>query len=363
MVARGCDKHSRLMQHACQTLITFVWPGHVKGMCEALHMDAPRQPRAWLLMAAGDDRQHGGNTGYDDQADAYYSWDSTVSNYGQIQVGDTVALWDKRKLLGVSIVEEIDVTPAEKLLLRCPNPACHRAGIKPRQHRTPKYRCQECFLEFDQPHVEVKKVEEYRSRHDAAWTALDGLLDAQELRATCESPKSQLSMRALDWTAFKGALESAGATRAISRIQARSPDLVFPGQTSVEIAIPSGHTQSMVRVRRGQSQFRDRLLASLGSLCAFTGRAPARVLDAGHLYSYAKLGKHEEHGGLMLRRDIHRLFDDGWLAVRPDNLRIDVARDLADYPQYARLHEQRLQVNLAPRQQEWIEEHWVEHRP
>jgi hypothetical protein len=26
---------------------------------------------AWLLMAAGDNRQHGGNSGYDDQADVY----------------------------------------------------------------------------------------------------------------------------------------------------------------------------------------------------------------------------------------------------------------------------------------------------
>ena len=331
-------------------------------MCEARNMAAPRGPRAWLLMAAGDDRQHGGNTGYDDQADAYYSWDSTVNNYGQIRIGDTVAIWDKRKLLGVSVVEEIDVSTAEKLLLRCPNPECRRAGIKARKNLKPRFRCQDCGREFDEPHVEVQTVQEYRSRHDAAWTTLDGVLQADQLRAVCESPKSQLSMRPLNFAAFKAALENAGAIRAINRIRNRSPDLVYPSGTPIEIAIPSGHTRSMVRVRRGQAQFREHLLSTFGSLCAFTGRAPARVLDAGHLYSYAKLGQHEQHGGLMLRRDIHRLFDDGWLAVRPDTLRVDVAPDLSDFPQYVQLHEQRLQVDLAPRQEAWLEDHWAEHR-
>lgn len=169
-------------------------------------------------------------------------------------------------------------------------------------------------------------------------------------------------MRPLNWMTFKLALEDAGATRAVTRVQGRSPDLVYPTGTSVEIAIPSGHSRSMVRVRRGQGQFRDHLLSVFGSLCAFTGRAPSRVLDAGHLYSYAQLGQHERHGGLMLRRDIHRLFDDGWLAVRPDSLKVDVASSLADFPQYAQLHEQRLKVDLTPRQAEWLERHWAEHR-
>jgi len=325
-------------------------------------MSAVRPPRAWLLLAAGDDRQHGGNTGYDDQADAYYSWDSTVNNYGQIQVGDAVAIWDKRKLLGTSVVEEIDETASEKMLFRCPNEDCRRSGIKTRKHRTPRYRCQDCHLEFDEPHVEVRAVREFRSRHDAAWTSLDGVLDADKLRSACESPKSQLSMRPLDWGAFKAALESAGATKAVSRMGARSPDFVYPSDDAPRITIPSGHSRAMVRVRRGQSKFRDNLLTRFGPLCAFTGRAPARVLDAGHLYSYAKLGQHDEHGGLMLRRDIHRLFDDGSLAVRPDSLQVHVSSELASYPNYSALDGLRLHVSLNDEQRQWLHKHWSEHR-
>ena len=64
----------------------------------------------------------------------------------------------------------------------------------------------------------------------------------------------------------------------------------------------------------------------------------------------------------MLRRDIHRLFDDGLLSVNPMGLRIDVASDLIDYPQYASLHGQPLTTQLRTKQVEWLDKHWQEHR-
>lgn len=313
-------------------------------------------------MAAGDDRQHGGNTGYDDQADVYYSWDSTVNNYGNIHVGDAVAIWDKYRLLGVSVVEEIETTTAEKLLLRCPNPACGRAGIKQRKSKSPRFRCQECAWEFDEPTTQIETVTEFRSRHDAAWTSLEGLLRAPELRELCKAPKSQLSMREMDEAALAAALEAHGAAKAIHRIQNRVPDFQFIPSKDIQVVIPSGHAQSMVRVRKGQRQFREHLLSSFGSLCAFTGSAPERVLDAGHLYSYASLGEHKPHGGLMLRKDVHRLFDDGWLAVNPHSLTVDVSDSLSQFPQYSRLHGRNLEVRLRDEQAGWIEQHWKEHR-
>lgn len=325
-------------------------------------MPSARAPKAWLLMAAGDDRQHGGNTGYDDQADVYYSWDSTVNNYSNIHVGDTVAIWDKQRLLGVSVVEEVEESAAEKVLLRCPNPACGRSGIKQRKTKLPRFRCQDCAWEFDQPKTQIETVTEYRSRHDAAWTSLEGLLRAAELRELCKSTKSQLSMRELDWPAFAAALESTGAGRAIQRIRNRVPDFQFMSTDSIQVTIPSGHSQAMVRVRRGQRKFRDQQLSMFGNVCAFTGSAPERVLDAGHLYSYASLGEHKPHGGLMLRKDIHRLFDDGWLAVNPQSLTVDVSESLGHFPQYARLHDRQLEVHLEDEHVGWIEEHWIEHR-
>lgn len=314
-------------------------------------------------MAAGDNRGHGGNAGYDDQYDAYYSWDSNVPNHKNVRVGDPIALWDKERLLGVSVIEEIKTSAGKKVLNRCPS--CGTTRISDRKRTLPKYRCMKCKAQFDTAVPDIVDVELYRARYDAAWTSLDGVLDEEEVRAVQANDIDINAMRPLDWSAFSSALSAKHvehADRALGRVSARMPDIEWRPPPGVTIQLPQGFTSAPVRVRRGQRQFRDHLLAAQGERCAFTGAAPARALEAGHLYSYAKLGEHHEHGGLMLRRDIHRLFDDGLLAVDPSRLRIDVAADLEAYPQYARLHDQRLAIALRDEHVDWLSKHWTEHR-
>ena len=217
---------------------------------------------------------------------------------------------------------------------------------------SPRYKCYKCKGVFDTPDAQTATVTEYRSRHDAAWTSLENLLPGADLRQLCQSPKSQLSMRPLRWDAFQDAVSTKGADRAVDRVMQRAPDFAFP----------QGHILEMVRVRRGQRQFREHLLEAQGEKCAFTGEAPERVLEAGHLYSYAELGVHHEHGGLLLRRDVHRLFDDGWLAVDPETLKVDVSVNLESFPQYTSLHDRHLRMRLRDPQVEWLARHWAEHR-
>lgn len=70
---------------------------------------------AWLLMAVDHtDRQFGGNDGYTDEPDVFYSWDSRVPNAERVLPGHRVALWDKYKLLGASVVESIAVGSGPK---------------------------------------------------------------------------------------------------------------------------------------------------------------------------------------------------------------------------------------------------------
>lgn len=321
-----------------------------------------RPPKAWLLMAAGDDRQYGGNTGYDDDADVYYSWDDTVKNYGNVLPGDRVALWDKKRLLGISVVESVETNDTIKLAHRCPNPACNRTNINERTTVLPRFKCQICGLEFDEPNTTIKNVVRYVSRHDAAWTPLEAVLTGDELRGLCLSPKSQHSMRELNWGSFSAAIDKAGASDALNRVLGRSPDTSSPTGRSLKIEFAQGHTVALVRVRRGQKKFRADLISTMGGRCAFTGLAPDKVLDAGHLYSYAKLGEHHTHGGLLLRRDIHRLFDDGWLAVNPSTFEVDVSAQLESFPQYAMLHDQPLTVSLELGHEIWLGQHWAEHR-
>ncbi|MFI6233499.1 HNH endonuclease [Micromonospora sp. NPDC050784] len=308
-------------------------------------------PGAWLMLAVGAERQHGGNDGYDDDPDVHYSWDETVPNARTVAVGDRIILWDKRAVIGGSVIEEIETGYAEKILYRCPR--CKGANIKRRKRESPPFRCFPCSDTFPTALTQVKRVETFRSRHDANWIDLGRCLDGRTLRSLCLSPKSQLSMRPLRWEAFTNALRKVGRTQGAAFLDEA---------TQWTQSHLGGHRQARVRVRIGQAGFRERLLAAHGSVCAFTGPCPAGALEAAHLYSYAAVGQHHNDGGLLLRRDVHRLFDQGDIAVDPRTLTISLRDELLRYPGYAPLRGRQLWTSLGRGHVAWVEKHWDQHR-
>jgi ribosomal protein L37AE/L43A len=300
------------------------------------------------MLAVGEDRQHGGNDGYDDSPSTHYSWDETVPNHAAVRAGDRVVLWDKHTLLGASSIESIEEGRRSKKFHSCPK--CDKAGIKERKTLKPRFRCHGCGATFDHPDTHSRRVRTYRSRHDVGWVDLAGTLSASELRALCTHPRSQLSIRALDWPRFEEAIRRTDPTVKLTVAEARSG------------RITGGHRPTTTRVRIGQATFRSRLLQQFGDVCAFTGRAPRPTLEAGHLYRYAEQGSHHDDGGLMLRRDVHRLFDLGQLAVDPRTMKIDVSPDLRGFPAYASLQGKDLQVPTQAGHRRWLAEHWRLHR-
>ncbi|MCP2273565.1 HNH endonuclease [Actinokineospora diospyrosa] len=296
------------------------------------------------MLAAGDKREHGGNDGYDDAPSEHYSWDSTVANRDGPQPGHIIVLRDDKTLLGVSVIDKVVVDTAEKQRYKCPR--CALADFKPRSTKTPKFICK-CGNEFDEPVARSEVVTTYRTDHAASWVDLRGELSTQQLRDLCVSPKSQLSIRAFRFDDFVAALKEQPG---ISRL------------TPVRARIAGGHRKAVVRVRKGQGQFRADLLDRYGDLCAFTGPMPREALEAAHLYSYAADGKHREDGGLLMRRDIHRLFDLGHIAVDPAAMTIDVVGGLHKYSVYAPLHGSELHVAPTARQREWLTKHWALYR-
>ncbi|MEU5543579.1 HNH endonuclease [Streptomyces sioyaensis] len=303
---------------------------------------------AWLVLAVGDDRTHGGNDGYDDEPSRHYSWDSTVPNHATIAVGDVIALWDKKSLLGVSVIEGIDVGSAVKDTYTCP--ACGKSSFKARKTKKPAYLCWDCKAQFDTPDAHRKPVTTYRSRHDAGWVDMAGLLTGAELRALCDAPKSQLSLRPFSWEKMRAKILATGMATTVDIADA------------TQQVIAGGHRTATVRARVGQAAFRKRLLDEQGQLCAFTGPAPAAALEAAHLYSYAANGQHHGGGGLLLRRDVHRLFDLGLIAVHPKHATLDVGEQLTDFPEYAILHGKPVLTQLRKEHRAWLAVHWDMHR-
>lgn len=84
--------------------------------------------------------------------------------------------------------------------------------------------------------------------------------------------------------------------------------------------------------RQGQVAFRKRLLKAYGGRCAVTGTPVTAVLQAAHIWPY--LGPQTNHvtNGLLLRADIHSLFDIGLLRIEPGSLAIRISDALRGTP-------------------------------
>lgn len=77
-------------------------------------------------------------------------------------------------------------------------------------------------------------------------------------------------------------------------------------------------TPVLVRPRLGQGAFKVLVTDAYGRRCAVTGERTLPVLEAAHIRPYSQAGPHSLDNGLLLRSDIHTLFDRGYVTVAPD---------------------------------------------
>jgi len=101
-----------------------------------------------------------------------------------------------------------------------------------------------------------------------------------------------------------------------------------------DIEIPSGileigdtrirRLRSVVQ-RQGQPRFREQLMQIYERKCAISACDVSEVLEAAHVVPYRGAHTNESSNGIILRADLHILFDEGLLAVRPDSLSVQLA--------------------------------------
>ncbi|MEH6833983.1 HNH endonuclease [Falsihalocynthiibacter arcticus] len=102
-------------------------------------------------------------------------------------------------------------------------------------------------------------------------------------------------------------------------------------------------TVAVIARRRGQAKFRASLLGAYDARCCATGCDLKDVLEAAHITPY--LGEKSNHvqNGLLLRSDIHTLYDLGLLAIN-DCYEIILATQVSSSPQYKALLGQKISL-------------------
>jgi hypothetical protein len=295
--------------------------------------------RAWAFLTKSDEaRSWSANRGYDDAIGMYYSYDTNVAHSRQIRVGDIVVVREDDDVAGWGIIEHIDVVPNQpKEITRCP--ACLQTRYHSRVTKSPANKCDTrgCGHEFADIDAirQLETVTAFRAYYASTWTEAARPLHFRELMEFQLGRGTFNAIRPLD-TALVPAL--------LDRLSGRDVSLSgdFP-RDEVE-RILGGHTDAIVRRRRGQRSFRFAMMRRFGERCAFSGTQPPQVLEAAHLYSFALRSEHRIDGGLLLRRDYHALFDAKLVTVNPETLRVETAPRLQRFASYRALEGSPLQI-------------------
>lgn len=85
----------------------------------------------------------------------------------------------------------------------------------------------------------------------------------------------------------------------------------------------------LTKVRLGQGAFRVLVTDAYNRKCAVSGEKTLPVLEAAHIKPYAESGPHFISNALLLRSDLHKLFDAGYLTITPE-LKVEVSKRIKE---------------------------------
>jgi len=85
----------------------------------------------------------------------------------------------------------------------------------------------------------------------------------------------------------------------------------------------------LIKPRLGQGVFKIIVTDAYERSCTITQERALPVLEAAHIRPYSENGPHQVNNGLLLRSDMHRLFDKGYMTVTPQ-LNIEVSHRIKE---------------------------------
>ena len=118
----------------------------------------------------------------------------------------------------------------------------------------------------------------------------------------------------------------------------------------------------LTKVRLGQGAFRILVTDAYSRKCAISGEKTLPVLEAAHIKPYAESGPHYISNALLLRSDLHKLFDTGYITLT-DDLKVEVSKRIKEEYQngkeYYKFHGSEL-YNLPHRLKDKPEEKFIQ---
>jgi hypothetical protein len=288
--------------------------------------------RAWSLKAVGqDDLRYFGNNGYHDDSTSFYRYDNFVSNHKQVKKGDIVIITDRQNVLGISVIDNLSSAPYTKIRNRCPHDNCKPEKLTLRKFKKPKWLCSNGH-EFEDPKEEGVTATEFKADYKKNYKIINSI-SLENLISHTPRYNVQSSIQEIDFE---------WANNLLSGIFQLGPAEADIDDTPLDADDQRKAVLRQIKQRRGQKLFRDTLI-SYEPKCAVSGCNIVDILEAAHISAYKNDTHNYLGNGILLRCDMHTLYDLDLFAINPESLVIYFAPQIQD-EEYTRYHGKKLHL-------------------
>lgn len=296
--------------------------------------------QAWSFKAIEkDDLRYWGNDGYHDDSSAFYRYDSFVANHKNVKEGDIVIITNREEVLGISVIEKLSNNNIDKKRNKCFHIDCNAKKILPRKTIKPEWRCDNGH-EFDAPRVIFESAIEFVAHYENQYKEIKNISMAQLITQTPRY-NGQMSIQEIN-IQWANSLLSPQSLKNLNL----EPDEADEADNDTPTLSDEDQrliVARQIKQRRGQKKFRDQLLQS-NPFCAVTRCELVDILEAAHIDAYRNDSHNHVSNGLLLRSDIHTLFDLGLMAINPENETI-VFSETARNSGYEKYNNNKLIIN------------------
>jgi putative restriction endonuclease len=285
-------------------------------------------PRLWVLKAKGAESSFGGNKGYADDPVRTYVYDTNVKNHDKIKTGDKIVIAGKKFIIGYAVISAIDVKEnVQKIRYRCP--VCNTQEHYERKNVTPRYKCRKKH-EFEVPIEEPISVTEFYAQYGAGFTPAEPKTSVKILDPYYRNRNIYYSIQEADIIFFnKQTNISASIDYETEKRFRRKNTEDIPEYFPRDRDTRKKRKMSVV-VRPGQEKFKNELISIYGSACMITGCPVMLTLHASHICAYRGTEDDNPRNGLLLKADIHILFDADLIGINPDTLTVRLHPEISE---------------------------------
>ena len=226
------------------------------------------------------------------------------------------------------------VRPGEPFFfkLRAPHKAIAGFGFFERFEKLPAWLAWECFGEMNgAPNFEsmIERIVRLRGGGGESDRLGDFKIGCVMIKAPIFFPEAEWITPPVDWAKTgiqQGktySIVSGEGQRVLEECLSRAKNSMryWNVERSAEVVAegaPRYGAPISVRPRLGQGLFSLAVRDAYHGACAVTGEHSSPVLEAAHIMPYGRGGQHRIDNGILLRSDLHRLYDRGYVTVTPE---------------------------------------------